>query len=286
MKFKTIFSLLSIWALGNAVQAQCNFDPTVSGDSLLCPGETTTFTTQAYDSYQWHRRVYPDGLPEAIAGATSQTLTVDEAGLLYFYWVEATDNGCTEASPEVLLDGYVFLLPFVSHTGNFEFDPDLQAFKICKGDTMFLHFNYEANVTWFKNGQSIPNETGTTLAITESGAYTVQGAPGICPNFIQPLGLILDVVAVNCTSPVRPGPVEGDITIYPNPATDWLTIENNSNQPIDNLELINAAGQVINSLELSDSIQPQIALQGLPSGIYYLRVTQAGQTLVRKIIKQ
>jgi hypothetical protein len=271
--------------MASAMQAQCSFTPTVSGDSILCPNATTTFTTQAYDSYQWYRRVYPDGLPELIAGATQQTLTLTDADLLYFYWVEATDAGCTEASAEVLLDGYVFLLPFVSHTGDFTFDPDLQAFKVCAGDTMFLHFSYGANVTWYKDGEPIPGETGSTLAITETGAYTVEGAPGTCPDFILSLGLVLDVVVVNCTSPVEPGPVLSQINVYPNPAGDWLTVENNAAQPVQQLELVSTTGQLVRSIEPSGDAVQQISLQGLPGGVYFLRMRRADQVMVSKIVK-
>jgi Secretion system C-terminal sorting domain len=286
MYLKSIFSATMLWALAQIATAQCTFNPTVVGDSLLCPGDTTVFSTQEYDSYQWYRRVYPDGTPTAITGATQQTLTLGEADLLYYYWVEATDQGCTEASPEKLLDGYVFLLPFVVHSGNYEFDPDLEAFKICEGDTMFLQFNYGSNVTWFKNGEPIPDETGTLLAITEPGAYTVEGAPGTCPNFIQSLGLIIDVVVVNCTSPVRPEPAESQIAIYPNPASDWLMIEVKSNELLDRAELINAQGQVVAEINLAANNKQQISLQNLQNGIYYVRINHGGSVVIKKFTKQ
>ena len=285
MTFKNILCLALLWAMANAAQAQCSFDPTVSGDSLLCPGESTTFTTQTYDSYQWYRRIYPDGSPEQIPGATQQSLAVDENGLLYYYWVEATQAGCTEASPEVLLDAYVFLLPYVIHTGDFAFDPDSQAFKICQGDTMFLNFNYEANVTWYKDGAPIPGETGLTLAITEPGTYTVEGAPGICPDFIQPLGLLIDVVVVNCTSPAKPAPVLPAIAVYPNPAGDWLTVENPADQPLQHLELVNVAGQIVRTFQASNAAVQQLSLANLPGGMYFLRMQRAGEVVVEKIIK-
>jgi len=286
MNLKSIFSATMLWALAQTAIAQCNFDPTVVGDSLLCPDETTVFSTQEYESYQWYRRVYPDGTPTAIVGATQQTLTLGDADLLYYFWVEATDGGCTEASPEKLLDGYVFLLPFVAQSGNYAFDPDLEVFKICEGDTMFLQFNYGSNVTWFKDGEPIPGETGTLLAITEAGAYTVEGAPGICPNFIQSLGLILDVIVVNCTSPVRPEPAETQIAVYPNPASDWLTIEAKSNELVDKIELINAQGKVIAEIKSGGTNKHQISLQNLTIGIYYLRLNYGQSVVIKKIAKQ
>ncbi len=284
MKFSSIFSIISCWVLAIAAQAQCSFSPTVTGDSLLCPFDTTVFTTQEYDSYQWYRRVYPDGSPELIPGATEQALTLTDADLLYYYWVEATDAGCTEASPEVLLDGYAFLLPFVSHTGEYEFDPNLEAFKICAGDTMFLHFSYPASITWFKNGAPIPGETSTTLAITESGAYTVEGAPGLCPDFILSLGIVLDVVVVNCTSPVTPEPVLSQISIYPNPANGWLTVESKDDQSLQQLELLTTTGQLVRRFHANGDAVQQVSLQGLPGGVYFLRMQRAGEVIVSKVV--
>ena len=84
------FAILLLVSSSWSVQAQCNHNPTITNPNLvqfeqptimLCgPQETAVLSTQVYDSYQWYRKDYvfaPD-VPEwvAIAGATSQTLTI------------------------------------------------------------------------------------------------------------------------------------------------------------------------------------------------------------------
>lgn len=165
-----------------AAQAQCPFTPTIEpAEVVLCPGESVELSTQAYDSYQW----YADGQP--IDGATDQTITMQPYAEVT---VEATLDGCTEMSAPVIVDGWVFLLPFVAHAGDEPLFIDFEGTnQHCDGDTVLLIFSYPENIEWFRNGQLIPGATDDTLIVTSSGNYTASGAPEICPNFNQPLGL-------------------------------------------------------------------------------------------------
>lgn len=76
----------------------CSHNNTIYPNLLLCPNETGTIWTQPADSYQWL-----DSLGNPIAGATNQSLQV-VAGASHS--VLTTINGCTERSPEMLVDGY------------------------------------------------------------------------------------------------------------------------------------------------------------------------------------
>lgn len=79
----------------------CSHTNTVFPDTLiLCPDSTDTIWTQPADSYQWC-----DYYGNPIAGATNRSLVV----LSGTYSVLTTVNGCTEMSPQVLVDSYVML---------------------------------------------------------------------------------------------------------------------------------------------------------------------------------
>jgi len=168
--------------LSLTANAQCPFTPTIEPDQvILCPGESVELSTQAYESYQW----YADGQP--IDGATAQTLTIQPYAEVT---VEATLDGCTELSAPVIVDGWVFLLPFVAHAGDTALFIDFDGISNqCEGDTVLLIFSYTENIEWFRNGQNIPGANDDTLIVTTTGNYTATGAPSLCPNFIQPLGL-------------------------------------------------------------------------------------------------
>src|SRR6188508_2656000 len=90
--------------------AQCPFDPTVTPSNLiLCPGSTDTLWTQPYEAYQWYQN------NTLVPGATNQFYVVNSSD---YYSVAATQYGCTEQSPQVLVDGWFFLLPYVIHSGD------------------------------------------------------------------------------------------------------------------------------------------------------------------------
>ncbi len=187
--------LLSTTATSNA---QCDFDPTITpSDLILCPNSQGELTTQVYDSYQWYKAGEP------IVGATGPTLTVDAFNdAAYMFKVEATLNGCTEMSPEVLVDGWAFLLPFVSTSENYLFI-DAGTAVFCEGDTAWLVLMspYDVNIQWTNNNIPIPGATDDTLMILEPGNFHVSGAPSICPGFIQQLGV---TVPIDFQAPIQP----------------------------------------------------------------------------------
>lgn len=116
--------------------AQCAFDPTITGNVPVCPESAVTLGTQNYDSYQWYRRAFPNGTAQAIAGATAPTLDVAYGETPVYVFVAATQNGCTENSPEVLVDGQAFLPVTVASEGEFDLGPNGEQI-ICSGDTIF-----------------------------------------------------------------------------------------------------------------------------------------------------
>lgn len=185
--------------------AQCAFTPTITPTNIiLCPNGTDTIWTQAYDAYQWNM----DGTP--VPGATEQFFVVDywqHAGASFT--VTATQAGCTETSASVLVDGYVFLLPTVATYG----DP-----HICPGDTVILELMspYETSIQWYKDGMPITDAHDDSLIVTEAGAYTVEGAPAVCPAYIAPLGLDITI-----TASVQPVVMPSDLKLC-NGAPDTL----------------------------------------------------------------
>ena len=74
----------------------CSHTNTIFPNLILCPNVPGTIWTQAADSYQWC-----DDFGNPISGATNQSLEVF-AG--FSYSVLTTINGCTERSPQILVD--------------------------------------------------------------------------------------------------------------------------------------------------------------------------------------
>ncbi len=177
--------------------AQCSFTPTIiPSQPILCPESTDTLMTQTYDSYQWYKGNNP------IPGATNQFYIVDGNDVVEEFKVAATLDGCTEFSDAVLVDGYVFLLPYVIQSGDMGvFDPDTYTTILCTGDTLKLELGlpYSENIQWYDDGSEIQGANNQIYYVTESGSYYVCGAPEVCPDYLQCLGVTIDVQFVDPT---------------------------------------------------------------------------------------
>lgn len=199
--FRTVsLLLLIVISCRSYLAAQCTFTPTViPGQPILCPGASDTLWTQVYDSYQWYKNNNP------VAGATNQFHVITQNDMLKQFKVAATLDGCTENSASVLVDGWVFLLPYVIQSGDQgTFDPNTQSFILCPGDTMILEMGqpYVENVQWFNNGQPIPGANNTMYYVTQSGSYTSCGAPSVCPDYQDCMLIPIDVVFSNTPQPM------------------------------------------------------------------------------------
>lgn len=190
----------ALLAISTASHAQCSFVPTVTPNNLvMCPDTQDTLWTQVYDHYQW----FKDGT--LLPGDTLQYRVVDafnDGGSNFS--VAATLNNCTDTSEEVLVDGWAFLPVTVMSVGNFQIDPNDGHAIICDSnalhnrDTLIFIMNlpYNTNIQWSKDGSIIPGATNDSLRVTATGTYLVQGAPDICPNYVQN-SLPLDVEVRN-----------------------------------------------------------------------------------------
>jgi len=247
--------------------------PKVEGDPLLCPNGTAILGTQSFDSYQWYRIPWGGNQAEIIPGATEQELTISEEDMLYRIFVEVTKDTCRAQSDTVLVDGLVFLLPVVAHSGKYTFDPVQESFVICRGDTMFLELllPYEVNITWYRNGLPLAGEEGTVYAVTEPGAYTVEGAPAICPEFIQPLGLILDVLQEDCSTSLQEGPGTAAWRIVPQPARDVLEIGRPRAEGPGQWHLYDLSGRQCGQAPGTGDIREELHFGPLPTGRYTLQ---------------
>ncbi len=172
---------LALLAATNA-NSQCNFDPTITvdppdSDFVFCPGTLVTLSTEAYDSYQWYYNYSNSNTGGTlIEGAIGQQFALDVSfwGFAYFY-VEATKDGCTEASPAQYIDSWVFLNPVIQSDGQSDF---------CEGDSTEILapspgiFKYR----WYRDGIQIPGAFQQHYWVKESGTYTVEVAYEECPD--------------------------------------------------------------------------------------------------------
>ena len=266
-----------------SLSGQCPHDPTITPNNLImCPNGVDTLWTQEYDAYEWHK----DGNP--ISGANEQFLVVD-----FFNYVgssisvNATDSGCAEFSPAVLVDGWAFLLPFVITTGDYTFNG--AAYEVCLGDTIFFELGlpYNTNIEWTANGVPINGETDQVLALTSDVTtgvvnYNVCGSPSECPEYVDCLGVTLSVQFVDCdvTSVEE---VASELNIYPNPMNQVFYVECGVEMIGKGYTLIDQLGKIVQSGNLT-STRNVIVLDEWPSGLYHFNLIGSNQSL--RVLKE
>ena len=90
-------------------------------------------------------------------------------------------------------------------------------------------------------------------------------------------------ITVHVTDLDVDNPIFSNITSYPNPAKDKITIENSIY--MDSYELYNVLGQRIGSGAIN-SVKHVIDVSALATGSYFARIIIDGDSTVIKIIKE
>jgi hypothetical protein len=215
------------------------------GKLLLQASETTG------NSYQWLLK----GME--INNATSRSYEASASGK---YQVFVTNNGCSNVSPETEIT--VKALPA---------QPSITV------TTNTLSSSAAAGNQWLLNGVIIAGATGQQYTVQQSGKYSVIVTKDGCTN----QSAEYNFVATGIVNPVS----FNDLTIYPNPLADQLTIGNEGRRKL-HLRLTDAFGRTILETKLEEQ-KTSINLRGVAPGNYMLIITDLHkkQTLTRKLIK-
>ncbi len=253
-------------------------NPTIAGDSLLCPNSTGLLTTQPYDTYQWFVRYFGSSTITPISGANSQTLVIDYSTYAASYLsVEVTLGANDYVSPEFFVDGYAFAGFTVASSGNFTIGP-LGESVLCPGDTMFFQvmLPFDTNITWYQNGDTIPGINSTILTVTTAGNYYVTGAPSVCPAYIEGPGVTLEVI--DCPVGIEEHH-SSQISVFPNPAENNIRIINGKQS--EEYLILEATGKIIRKGVISSG-QMTLNIETLNSGVYIFKSGSTTRMFIKK----
>jgi hypothetical protein len=257
----------------SASTANAQLTPVITGEDTICPQSTTTWEcAEPYESYQWYQRYLGTNDTFPVPGGTLQTLTMDYYDVAGSYLiVEVTENGDTVMSPEFYVEGWVFASITTMSSGEFTIGNQGQL-MLCEGDTIYLSVNqpYVNNVVWYDNFNEIPGETDDTLIVTEAGSFTVSGSPEICLDFVETNWISVDVEVHNCGSAGLDENALQSASIYPNPATEQITISHPT-EFIEKIEIRNAAGQLVR-ITTVNQLSATLSVDNLRAGTYFITV--------------
>ncbi len=247
----------------------CSHTPSVyTTNPWLCKYDT--LWTQAADSYQW----FANGvaLPE-----TNQFLANYYQYNISGFSVISTLNGCAELS-ELFTESPQWSGYYFDILGN-----------PCTGDTVpfaVLHTNGFLSglehIRWYKNDTLLPLMINAdTLFITASGKYECRV---VNPASNCPLDTTSYQIEFNCgiTGITEKGE-EPFWSIFPNPASESISIKFVSSKSKEQVHIYNGAGQLIRSISASGTTK--ISIADLPTGLYLIRLQNRIQPAL-KFLKQ
>jgi len=76
--------------------------------------------------------------------------------------------------------------------------------------------------------------------------------------------------------------VENDFTIFPNPATDKITIKSTSELILGNLLICNELGEIVKEQQISGDCE--IDISGLDSGVYFVKIKTTQSAVTQKLV--
>ncbi|WP_312761159.1 M4 family metallopeptidase [Epilithonimonas sp.] len=101
-------------------------------------------------------------------------------------------------------------------------------------------------------------------------------------------GWYLDELYIyNCsTLAVEDAQKQNSISVYPNPTSGFVTIQNKNNSNLKNVEIYNVAGQLVQKFNVSNAKNASLDMSQLTNGTYVLKVISETETNSVKVIKK
>ncbi len=174
-----------------------------------------------------------------------------------YYITAFSKNGCSANSSDFIINTKPTpLKPTISKNGN------------------TLNTNATGTIKWYKNGQLISN-TSNTINNADGGTYKVivtntQGCSTASDNFIHQNSEIQDRQLAS-------------FNIYPNPAHQYLTIENKTSGASFSVSIYNMNGQLMINSTDNNGVET-IDIRALASGLYTVRLVEQSGNFTTRLI--
>lgn len=221
--------------------------PNLGPDVTLCEGQTVVLngSVAGETNYSWN------------TGATTAGLTVDTAGT--YTVTVTTDNGCI-GTDAVIVDYSII---------DFDWNGTLD---LAVTNPVVLDAGNIGSTYLWNTG-----ETTQIISVDTAGTYTVTvtTAAGCTEGS--------SVIVVNTTS--TKNQLQNQVKVFPNPAQDFLVIENN-NFDLQTAIITNSFGQIVGQIAIQNN--NKIAVNDLASGFYFIQFKNRNDAIVgiTRFIKQ
>ncbi|MGB4930939.1 MAG: T9SS type A sorting domain-containing protein [Chitinophagales bacterium] len=151
----------------------------------------------------------------------------------------------------------------------------------CAGGSVVLTEVAVAGCTyqWYKGASPIAGATSLTYTATASGNYkcrVTKAATGCYKNS--------NAIAVSVPCREENNIIENTFSLYPNPANNFITIETDFSTE-KTIYITDALGQIVKTITTSEN-NITIDLNGIASGVYFIKMEDGINSVTKKFIKQ
>ncbi len=139
-----------------------------------------------------------------------------------------------------------------------------------------------ANVTthiWRFGDGATATTANPTHTYTANGTYTVTHVvTNSCGSDSVIASVQVTNVGVNTVS------LDGQVSLYPNPAADFVTVENTAAQAMKTIRILDVAGSLVSEVKATGSKTQRLDVSSLASGTYLVRIElEGGAVALRKL---
>jgi len=233
------------------VTVTVNSNPTVDAgaDQTVCEGNTVTLSGSGVGGSPPYTYLLDNGVTDGVAFNATTTTT---------YIVTVADaNGC-ENTDEVIVS--VNPLPTVG-AGTDQ--------TVCEGDQVMVSGSGASSYTW-DNGVA----DGVAFSATVTSTYTVTGVDGNGCENTDALTIVVD----ECTGIGEV--MHSNLTIYPNPTSDQITIDIKGYNGTVNVSVYDLQGRL-----LETTTNTKVSLKKHAKGIYVLKVSYGDITEMVRVVR-
>ena len=197
------------------------------------------------------------------AAATTQTLNFVHTNTL---------TGCTRTQTPIVYNVLSNTITISSSSAN----------PICSGQSAILIASVAgtpANLAW-SNAPVFGNTTTITPTITTTYTISGQDQAGYGCNY----SATYTQSVTTCTG-IEEAINSNLVSIYPNPATNFITVGVADVNEVTTIHIINALGEIVVT-ETATSTSTTLNTENLTNGIYFVKVESKNSSAIKKFIKQ
>jgi len=227
----------------------------ISSPTVICSGNNANIIASGALTYSWS------------TGSTNSNINVSPITSTTYTVTGYDISNCSNTKTISLLVNPSPTVTAVSNTS-----------LLCVGQSATLSASGANNYTWSPGG------VGTSIVIspTTTATYTVLGvAANGCQNttsLTQSVSVCTGIISNNAAT------LSG-VKVYPNPTSGTLYFQLNTVGENASIELYNAIGQLVLNERLL-SKEAMLDLNDFKSGIYFIKVKNGNEIIIKKIIKE